>query len=175
MTVTSFNHRPTSCPPSTSTAPDRCHVPGHDKAARLGETPRRREKNATSEGKADDPGNRSPGRGRLGRREQPAHEPLILPATLVDVPLTGLFFGSHARGDATAESDVDLLVVESQPFGLGRSRRQELQRIRRALSRFPVPKDVLVYSRDEVDRWKDSQNHIIRKAYCEGKVLYGHE
>ena len=25
-----------------------------------------------------------------------------------------LVFGSHARGDATAESDVDLLVVESQ-------------------------------------------------------------
>ena len=86
-----------------------------------------------------------------------------------------LVFGSHARGDATAESDVDLLVVESQPFGLGRSRRQELQRIRRALSRFPVPKEVLVYSRAEVERWKDSLNHIIRKAYSEGKVLYGHE
>ena len=86
-----------------------------------------------------------------------------------------LVFGSHARGDATADSDVDLLVVESQPFGLGRSRRQELQRIRRALSRFPVPKDVLVYSRAEVERWKDSLNHIIRKAYSEGKVLYGHE
>jgi hypothetical protein len=93
MTVTSFNHRPTSCPPSTSTAPDRCYVPGHDKAAGLGETPRRHEKNATSEGKADDPGTRFPGRGRLGRREQPAHEPLILRATLVEVPLTGLFFG----------------------------------------------------------------------------------
>lgn len=86
-----------------------------------------------------------------------------------------LVFGSHARGDATAESDVDLLVVESQPFGPGRSRRQELQRIRRALSRFPVLKDVLVYSRAEVERWKDSLNHIIRKAYSEGKVLYGHE
>ena len=67
-------------------------MPGHDKAAGLGETPRRHEKNATSEGKADDPGNRFPGRGRLGRREQPAHEPLILRATLVEVPLTGLFF-----------------------------------------------------------------------------------
>jgi hypothetical protein len=97
MTVTSLNHRPTSYPPSTSTAPDRCHVPGHDKAARLGETPRRHEKNATSEGKADDPGNRFPGRGRLGRREQPAHEPLILRATPGKVPLTGLFFRMHLR------------------------------------------------------------------------------
>jgi predicted nucleotidyltransferase len=86
-----------------------------------------------------------------------------------------LVFGSHARGDATADSDVDLLVVEKEPFDLGRSRRHELRQIRRALSRFPVPKDVLVYSRDEVERWKASRNHIIRKAYREGKVLYDHE
>lgn len=86
-----------------------------------------------------------------------------------------LVFGSHARGDATADSDVDLLVVEKEPFDLGRSRRHELRQIRRALSRFPVPKDVLVYSRDEVERWKTSQNHIIRKAFREGKVLYEHE
>ena len=93
-----FRRHPTSCPPSTSTAPDRCHVPGHDKAAGLGETPRRHEKNTTSGGKADDPGNRLPGRGRLGRREQPAHEPLILRATLVAVPLTGLFLHPAAEG-----------------------------------------------------------------------------
>lgn len=86
-----------------------------------------------------------------------------------------LVFGSHARGDATADSDVDLLVVEKEPFDLGRSRRHELRQIRRALSRFPVPKDVLVYSRDEVERWKASRNHIIRKAYREGKVLYNDE
>ena len=75
-----------------------------------------------------------------------------------------LVFGSHARGDATADSDVDLLVVEKEPFDLGRSRRHELRQIRRALSCFPVPKDVLVYSRDEVERWKNSRNHIIRRA-----------
>jgi hypothetical protein len=26
-----------------------------------------------------------------------------------------------------------------------------------------------------VERWKASRNHIIRKAYREGKVLYDHE
>ncbi len=77
-------------------------MPGHDKAARLGETPRRHEKNATSEGKADDPGNRFPGRGRLGRREQPAHEPLILRATLGEVPLTGLFLPRDLSGASLA-------------------------------------------------------------------------
>ncbi|MFM8792468.1 MAG: hypothetical protein ACKOFX_08330, partial [Solirubrobacterales bacterium] len=59
-------------------------------AAGLGETPRRHEKNATSGEQGADPGNRFPGRGSLGRREQPAHEPLIRRATLADVPLAGL-------------------------------------------------------------------------------------
>ena len=39
--------------------------------------------------------NSFPGRGSLGRREQPAHEPLIRRATLAEVPLTGLCFHFH--------------------------------------------------------------------------------
>jgi hypothetical protein len=38
-----------------------------------------------------------------------------------------------------------------------------------------VPKDVLVYSRDEVERWKGSSNHVIRTALREGRVLYSDE
>jgi hypothetical protein len=41
--------------------------------------------------------------------------------------------------------------------------------------RFRVPKDVLVYSRDEVERWKTSPNHMIRRVLQEGRVLYGDE
>jgi hypothetical protein len=41
--------------------------------------------------------------------------------------------------------------------------------------RFRVPKDVLVYSRDEVARWKTSPNHMIRRVLQEGRVLYGDE
>lgn len=90
-------------------------------------------------------------------------------------PTQIVVFGSHARGDATADSDVDLLVVEAEPFGPARSRRAELRRIRRALSPFRVPKDVLVYSRAEVERWKGSSNHVIRTALREGQVLYSDE
>lgn len=32
-----------------------------------------------------------------------------------------IFFGSRARGDARRNSDLALVVVESQPFGSGRS------------------------------------------------------
>ena len=81
-------------------------------------------------------------------------------------------FGSCARGTPTSDSDVDFLVVEDEAFGCGRSRWSELRRIRKALRPFRVPKDVLVYSRDEFDKWQSSFNHIIANAIREGRLLY---
>ena len=83
-----------------------------------------------------------------------------------------ILFGSRARGEAHPDSDVDLLVVERESFKEGRSRRGELQRIRRALWRFPLPIDVLVYSAAEIEDWRDSPNHIIGRCLREGVTLY---
>ncbi len=71
------------------------------------------------------------------------------------------------------DSDIDLLVVEKEPFGPAHSRRQEINRIRRALSRFRIPKDILVYSASEYTQWQHSVNHVIAHCVREGKVLYG--
>ena len=81
-------------------------------------------------------------------------------------------FGSRARGGARPDSDVDLLIVEQEPFGPHRSRWQELARIRRALTAFRVPKDILVYSQDEIDKWQHAVNHIVSRGVREGKLLY---
>ncbi len=83
-----------------------------------------------------------------------------------------LLFGSWARGEAKEHSDVDLLVVEREPFGQNRSRRREAVRIWRCLSEFRIPTDILVYSTGEVAQWKDSSHHVIGMALREGKVLY---
>lgn len=83
-----------------------------------------------------------------------------------------ILFGSRARGDARTDSDVDLVVVEAAPFGPDRNRRAEAARLWRALARFRVPKDILVFSRTEVDYWRDSLNHVLARALREGKVLY---
>ena len=83
-----------------------------------------------------------------------------------------MLFGSRARGDAGPDSDVDLLIVEPEPFGRGRSRRRELARIRRMLAPFRVPKDILVYGADEFARWRSSVNHIIGRCMREGRLLY---
>ncbi len=83
-----------------------------------------------------------------------------------------ILFGSRGRGDQRERSDVDLIVVESQPFRPGRSRHEETLRLMAALRHFGVPTDVLVYSRDEVEYWRDSINHVLARALREGKVLY---
>lgn len=83
-----------------------------------------------------------------------------------------ILFGSHAKGGATDESDVDLLVVESGEFGAGRSRRKELARLSKAIARFQFPIDILLYSTAEVERWKHSLNNVVAHAIREGKVVY---
>jgi len=94
--------------------------------------------------------------------------------TIVDEvdPRRIYLFGSSARGDQTADSDVDFLIVEDEGFGLGRNRWSELKRIRKALRPFRVPKDILVYSQEEFETWERSVNHIVARAAREGKLLY---
>lgn len=83
-----------------------------------------------------------------------------------------ILFGSHARRDARPDSDVDLIVVEREPFGPDRSRFVEMNRLYDTLSHFFVPKDILVFSRDEVERWRNSINHVLARSLREGVVLY---
>ena len=84
-----------------------------------------------------------------------------------------ILFGSHARGDTSEGSDVDLIVVESEPFGKNRDRGAEAVRLWQALARFEISKDILVYSRDEVEYWRDSLNHVLARVSREGKVFMG--
>lgn len=88
-------------------------------------------------------------------------------------PQAIVLFGSHATGEAHPDSDVDLLIVEAAPFSPDRSRRQEMTRIWRALAGFPVAKDILVFSAEEVAQWRDARNHVIARALREGRVIYG--
>ena len=83
-----------------------------------------------------------------------------------------ILFGSRGRGDERESSDVDLIVVEAEPFGPARSRRKELVRLYHVLAGFRVPHDVLVFSHEDVDYWRDSLNHVLARALREGKVLY---
>ena len=88
-------------------------------------------------------------------------------------PETIIIFGSRARGDARPDSDVDLLVVETEPFSPQRSRRKEAARLYMALRGLAVSKDIFLYSREEFEHWKNSLNHVVGRAHREGRVLHG--
>jgi predicted nucleotidyltransferase len=83
-----------------------------------------------------------------------------------------ILFGSYARGEAGPASDLDLLVVESEPFGKARSRVAEIGKLERAIGAIPISTDILVYSRDELERFRHAANHVIFRALREGEVVY---
>jgi uncharacterized protein len=83
-----------------------------------------------------------------------------------------ILFGSRARGEAHSDSDIDLLVVVDQDFGPDHVRRNEMARIRKAISGYRIPKDILVYSYSELKKWEKSLNHIVGRSLREGRVLY---
>jgi predicted nucleotidyltransferase len=79
-----------------------------------------------------------------------------------------ILFGSHARGDAGPDSDVDLLVV--MPFE-GPRGSKDLE-VAVALHDFRIPKDIVV-TRPEDFAWrKEVPGTIERPAALEGKVLH---
>ena len=83
-----------------------------------------------------------------------------------------ILFGSYANGSPKEDSDVDLIVIESDPFTLERNQISEENRLWEALSRFRIPKDILVYCQDDVEYWKDSLNNLHAQALRNGNILY---
>lgn len=91
-------------------------------------------------------------------------------ATVVDAadPVRLILFGSHARGDAGASSDYDLMVVERHV----NNRMQEMVRLSRLLRPLQVPLDLLVVTADAFDYWKDTPGNVYHAAATEGRILY---
>ena len=94
--------------------------------------------------------------------------------TIVDnvAPEEAILFGSRAAEGGRPESDVDLLVVVPETEEARHQRRCLTGRLYRSLARFPVSKDTHVYSRPEVERWRDVPGHILANCLSEGQRLY---
>ncbi|MGB3399174.1 MAG: nucleotidyltransferase domain-containing protein [Candidatus Deferrimicrobiaceae bacterium] len=79
-----------------------------------------------------------------------------------------VLFGSHARGDAGPDSDVDFLVV----MPVRGSKRNKAIEIAVALDDIRIPKDIIVTTPNEFAWRKEIAGTIEKPAAREGKVVY---
>jgi len=79
-----------------------------------------------------------------------------------------ILFGSAATGPMTRDSDIDLLVVETDPG----CRCEEYIRIRRALRGMGYPFDIIMISTQWFEESKDVIGGIAYPADKHGKVIY---
>ena len=78
-----------------------------------------------------------------------------------------ILFGSHMRGEARQDSDLDLLVVEPVVEDAAR----EEVRLRRALRGLGLFADVVVVSATDAARLRDVPYSVVAVALAEGRVL----
>lgn len=83
-------------------------------------------------------------------------------------PLRIMLFGSAARNEMTADSDVDVLMVMPQ----GTHRRKTAQQLYRQLVGLGVPFDIVVATQDDLDRHRDNPGLIYGTILREGQEIY---
>ena len=81
-------------------------------------------------------------------------------------PSRVILFGSHARGDAGPDSEVDLLVVTDRPMGNDTS-----LKIRRKFD-YSFPLDLIVCDSRRLAQRIEAGDYFLQDAVRFGKVLY---
>lgn len=81
-----------------------------------------------------------------------------------------ILFGSYAYGEPTENSDLDLLVVVSES---NEPRYRRARQAYAALRGISMPTDVIVLTRDEVQKKINVPSSLVSRAIHEGRLLYG--
>jgi predicted nucleotidyltransferase len=81
-----------------------------------------------------------------------------------------LLFGSHARNNASSESDYDILLITGHD--LSPAEKLPLRtNIRKLLLSIGIRTDILIQSKTEIERKKKLPGHIVRKILSEAILL----
>lgn len=97
--------------------------------------------------------------GRIVRRIASNHNPEKI-----------ILFGSYAYGIPTEDSDLDLLVVVENSEQPRYKRAREIRKCLWGIAE--VPKDIFVYTQEEIDEWKEVKEAFITTIVKRGRVLY---
>ena len=79
-----------------------------------------------------------------------------------------ILFGSYAYGQPHRDSDLDILVIMPSD----KPRWQRAIPVYEALRGLLLPKDLVVYTPEEVDEWADVPQAFVTTAVRKGRVLY---
>lgn len=80
-----------------------------------------------------------------------------------------ILFGSYAWGVPNEDSDLDIMVVISKSDEPPTRRATRAYRCLRGLS---MPKDIFVYTREEVEKSRKVHASLISQMLEEGKIIY---
>jgi predicted nucleotidyltransferase len=80
-----------------------------------------------------------------------------------------ILFGSAARGEVTAESDADFIIIKQDTPYFGAERIRELSRL---ITR-EIAVDFLIYRPDEFEKRLSMGDPFLKSIIKEGIVLYG--
>jgi len=79
-----------------------------------------------------------------------------------------ILFGSRARGEQGAHSDVDLLIIQESDL----PRPHRYAQVRRLFWGMKLPMDILVYTPEEFARYQSVPGSFTHTVAREGRVLY---
>ena len=80
-----------------------------------------------------------------------------------------ILFGSYARGENNPDSDIDLLIIKESKL----PRYKRTLEIRKYLRGLKIPLDIIVYTKAEIEKWRNVKSTFVNNVIQEGKVVYG--
>ncbi|MBV6440000.1 MAG: nucleotidyltransferase domain-containing protein [Haliscomenobacteraceae bacterium CHB4] len=83
-----------------------------------------------------------------------------------------ILFGSYAQGTANEESDLDLAIVKKTDLPKYQRSIEFLKALREGRRRWLFPMDIIVYTPEEIEMYRDNQYSLIHEIVLTGKVLY---
>ena len=81
-----------------------------------------------------------------------------------------MLFGSKARGDSNSESDYDILIITCQDLST-KAKFPLRTSIRVALLKKGIRSDILIQSKNEIEKKKKLPGHVIKNIFNEAILL----